>query len=522
MIQPRAAWLLGAMILVHGAAQAEEPVDYDMVGRIRDEGFRRSSVMKTLFELSDVHGPRLAGSPAYDAAAAWARDRLAEWGLAEARLEPWGELGRGWSLERFTLEMTRPYYQPLIGYPKAWTGSTPGEIVGTPVIFNPETREAMEGFKGKLTGKLLLTDPPQTVASPFEAPARRHTPEELDQMSRATGMARPIAEDAPDRRPPPRRRGFSTEEFLKAEQPAALLSPSRGAYGALFVQGGGSTAPGSEPGLPAVVLAAEHYNRLYRLAEAEREVEVRLLLTTRFHDDDPRDYNVLADLPGTDRRLKDEIVMMGAHLDSWHGATGATDNAAGCAVVLEAARILQALGVRPRRTIRVALWGAEERGLRGSRAYVAANFGEPDAEKRPPAYERFSAYFNVDYGAGRVRGISLQGNRAARPIFEAWLRPFEDLGARTVTLEGLGSTDHVAFDRAGLPGFQFIQDPMDYFGWTHHTNMDFYDHVNEADLTQSAVILAAFVYHAAQRETRIPRKPPGARRPAATASEQDQ
>jgi Zn-dependent M28 family amino/carboxypeptidase len=276
-------------------------------------------------------------------------------------------------------------------------------------------------------------------------------------------------------------------------------------HGTYFTSNGASYAPDAKPVLPEMEVAAEHFGRIARLLEANVEVEVELDTKTQFLDD-LTGYNVVAEIPGTDKKLKSELVMLGGHLDSWHAATGATDNAAGTAVMMEAVRILQAAGLKPRRTIRIALWGAEEQGLHGSKNYVKKHFGDPESMKLLPDHARLSAYYNVDNGTGKIRGVYLQENSAVRPIFEAWLKPFHDLGARTVTLRNTGGTDHLSFNAVGLPGFQFIQDDIDYDTRTHHTNMDTYERLQEDDLKQAAVIVATFVYHTAMREEKLPRK----------------
>jgi Zn-dependent M28 family amino/carboxypeptidase len=296
-------------------------------------------------------------------------------------------------------------------------------------------------------------------------------------------------------------------KLLREEGTAVLLEPSRGEHGTLFVGGGGSRSMGSDPALPSLVVAIEHYSRIARLLEKGLPVKLEINIQNRFYEDDSLGYNVVAEIPGTDKKLKDEVVMLGGHLDSWHAGTGATDNAAGCAVAMEAVRILKAIGVQPRRTIRIALWSGEEQGLLGSRGYAQKHFGDRGTMRLKPEHEKFSAYFNLDNGTGKIRGVYLQGNDAVRPIFEAWLKPFHDLGANTLTIRNTGGTDHLSFDAVGLPGFQFIQDRIDYDTRTHHTNMDVYDHALDGDLIQASVIMASFVYHTAMRDEKLPRKP---------------
>jgi carboxypeptidase Q len=501
----KALWLAMFVLAAAAAAwgQQGERVDQEMVAKIRAEGFERSQVMQTLFQLTDVTGPRLANSPGYDAAARWARDQMQAWGLSQSRLEAWGEFGYAWSLDYFHIDMLKPYYQPLIAYPRAWVRSTNGPVNGKPVIFTPQTKEEMEKFRGKLKGALVLMRPLVPLAANFTTPdARRFDEAQLTRLaeSREAAPARPA--QAAGQASPPGLTETQIMAFLREEGVSVLLESGRGTDGTVFVTGSRNYRLDSTLDLPAAVLAPEHYNRLYRLTEAGIDVEVRVQIESRFDRGDPQDYNVLAEIPGADPRLKDEIVMIGGHLDSWHAATGATDNAAGCAVAMEAARILLAVGAKPRRTIRVALWASEERGHSGSRGYVAQHL-KPGS----PEYEKFSAYFNHDNGTGRIRGVYLQGNEAVRPIFAAWLKPFQDLEAGTLTINNTGGSDHESFDAVGLPGFQFIQDPIHYSSRTHHSNMDDYDHLIPKDLMQSAVIMASFAYHAAMREEKLPRKP---------------
>jgi hypothetical protein len=508
------------------APGAEEPVDLGMVTRIRDEGLNDSKVMDTLAHLTDVIGPRLTGSPALREANEWTRRQLEAWGLQGAHLERWGPFGRGWSLERAAVSMVRPQAAPLIALPKAWTPGTDGAVRGEVVKLALESEADLEKAKGRLAGKIVLLDEARDTKDPEQPLFSRYGDAELARL----GQYGP-GDDARRPGPPRDREGAlrrarfdkTRREFLAAEKALATVEASARDGLLVRVQGGGSRETGETAGVTALVMAAEHYNRLVRLL-ASGPVELEVDVRARFHDDDPLADNTIAEIPGSDRR--GEVVMLGAHLDSWHAGTGATDNAAGCAVVMEAARILQALEVRPRRTIRVALWTGEEQGLLGSRAYVREHFGgrpEPTdpAERSLPAYlrrptgpltlrpdhARLSAYFNLDNGTGRIRGVYTQQNVSAVPIFEAWLRPFADLGATTVSNRNTGGTDHVPFDQVGLPGFQFIQDEADYTTRTHHTNLDVYDRAHADDLKQASVIMASFVYHAAMREERFPRKP---------------
>ena len=507
----RSLWLVFFTLVITGLtgfAPPEEPIDWEAVQRIRMEGFQNSKVMETLSYLTDVYGPRLTNSPNYMKAAEWAKKTLSEWGLENARLEPWGTFGRGWSLEKLSVEMLEPQYTPIIAYPKAWTAGTQGTVTGTPVLVQIQEEKDIEKYRGKLQGKIVMVREARELELKFEAEARRHDEASLEKLFTAP---------EPGRRSPwyarraeylrQRRLMRKVQKFLREEGVAVMLEPSRRNYGIVRVHRGGSFKINEDPGIPSLVVAAEHYNRIVRLLEKDIPVKLAIQIETKFHEEDSLGYNIIAEIPGTDRKLKKELVMLGAHFDSWHAGTGTTDNAAGCAVVMEAVRILKAIGVKPRRTIRIALWGGEEQGLLGSRGYVEKHFAERKTMTLKPAHALLSAYFNLDNGTGKIRGIYLQGNDAVRPIFEAWLRPFHDLGATTVTIRNTGGTDHLSFDAVGLPGFQFIQDPIDYSTRTHHTNMDVYDHALKSDLMQASVIMASFVYHAAMRDEKLPRKP---------------
>lgn len=507
-LRPAASLLLLALAAL--PAPAEEPVDLPTISRIRAEGLRSSQVMQTLEDLVDRHGPRLAASTGYRAAAEWCRAKLEEWGLENARLDPWGSPGRSWELRRFRAEMIEPYYLNLIAFPKAWTSSTDGVVSGPALLIDPTAPESAEQYKGKLRGAVVLSGEPIVPEASFEPEADRYTDAELEELYKvgaATGGRRRID---PARREEFRARREQRDrlnELIKGEGIGCILEPSRGADGTMFVQSGGSRAVDAEPAPPALVVAAEHYGLIARLVKKGVPVKLEVLVEAQLSDQEVEDYNVLAEIPGVDPELKDEVVMLGGHLDSWHAATGTTDNAAGCAVAMEAVRILKAIGVQPRRTIRVALWGAEEVGLLGSAAYVKKTFGDRETMELTHAHSKFSGYFNLDNGTGRIRGIYCQSNDAVRPIFEAWLAPFHDLEATTATVRDTGGTDHQSFDRIGLPGFQFIQDAIDYDTRTHHTNMDTYERAQGDDLRQASVVMASFVYHAAMRNEKLPRKP---------------
>jgi hypothetical protein len=536
-----------------GANSPEEPVDLVMMTRIRDEGFTNSKVMETLAQLTDVLGPRLTGSPNMKKANDWTREQLESWGLANAHLEPWGPFGRGWSFDRVAVHLVAPAAAPLIAYPKAWTPGTEGPVRGKVVKVKLEAEADLEKQKGQLAGKIVLLGEPRELPAPDKALFRRYTDQELDEIERFAipSGRRPGPQASPSPEPPgppgpegpPDREGFlrrnrfqrTLREFLSAEKVVATIEASARDGGVVRVGGGGSREKGENPGVTGLVMAAEHYNRIARLLARKMEVELEVDVRARFHDDDPMGYDTIAEIPGVDRR--GEVVMLGAHLDSWHAGTGATDNAAGSAVVMEAVRILKALDVKPKRTIRVGLWTGEEQGLLGSRAYVREHFAsrpEPTPEERSlpsslrrergpltikPEHAKLSAYFNLDNGTGKIRGVYAQQNAAAVPIFRAWLEPFADLGATRVSMRNTGGTDHLSFDGVGLPGFQFIQEPADYGTRTHHTHMDVYDRMQREDMIQASVIMAAFVYNAATRGAMFPRKPlPKDAAPAATPS----
>jgi carboxypeptidase Q len=515
----------------------------DPIERIKDEGMNRSQVMQTLSYLTDVIGPRLTNSPGMKRANEWTRDQMAKWGLQNAHLEAWGPFGRGWTLKRFSAQVIEPQVIPLIAYPKAWSPGTNGPLTAEVVYLDAKDEADLQRFKGKVKGAIVLTAPLREVKAHFEAPSTRRDEKNLLRLA-----------DAPDPRVGTPRRFQQTPEqraasnlatkknlFLHEEGAALLIDSSRlGDGGTIFL--GAASVPQPAPAepfgpnsrsiapfdknapkfAPQVVLAVEHYNRIVRLIQAGEKVTMTVDLGVEWQDADLMGYNTIAEIPGTD--LKDEVVMLGGHMDSWHSGTGATDNGAGVAVAMEAVRILQALNLKPRRTIRVGLWSGEEQGLRGSRAYVAEHFGrfETPATATPspapspaPApklltkseYEKFSGYFNLDNGTGKIRGVYLQGNEGVRSLFREWLMPFRDMGAATLSIANTGGTDHLSFDAIGLPGFQFIQDEIEYDTRTHHSNQDVFDRIQADDMKQAATIMAAFVYKAATRDEKLPRKP---------------
>ena len=518
--------LIFAMILPALAAPAPEGVDLQMVSRIRQEGTRHSKVMQTLSELSDRIGPRLTGSQHLKDANLFTQKQLSDWGLVNAHLEGFS-FGRGWALDSVSIRMTSPDTAIIFGIPKAWTPATNGVLKGEVVPLRVKSVEELEKLKGQFTGKIVLVGDPRDLQLETTAASRRYDEAGLKETAEyqipGASFRDPTGrvwtrEEIMQRR----RLGMATDKFLQDEKAAATIEASRWDYGLILVQGTQNYKPGSPDGVPQLVIAAEQFNRIARLVDKKIPVTVEIDVKAHFESpDNGQVFNTVAEIPGTDK--KDEVVMIGGHLDSWHSGTGATDNGAGVAVAMEAVRILQALGVKPRRTIRIALWGGEEEGLLGSEAYVKEHFGYvevPKGDNTPsymrttplpvvlkPGQEKISAYFNLDNGSGKIRGIYAQENAAVVPIFEEWGKPFHDLGFTTVTMRNTGSTDHVSFDAVGIPGFQFIQDWLEYDTRTHHSNMDVYDHAQREDLIQASIIMASFLYNAAMRDELMPRKP---------------
>lgn len=497
--------VVAAVLVPAGLWSAADEPDLAVVAKIRQIGIKQSRVMELATYLSDVIGARPTGSPAIQRAYAWSMAHLKEWGLANVAAEPYEDFGVGWSVKRVSAHLLEPHHAPLIAISVEWGSSTTGVIRGAPLHVALASRADFEKYRGRLKGRIVFYHPPRPTPAGFTADARRHDAESLAELARY-----PIPDDAPPSADYVRGFADDLEEFFRAEGVGVLVSPSAGSrrdYGTVQVTGIRQARHPSRPRpLPEVILAAEHYNRVVRILEDHKapalmEVEVQ----TEFYDKDLRGFNVVAEIPGTD--LKDEVVMLGGHIDSWSPGTGAADNAAGVAVSMEAVRILQAMGVRPRRTIRIALWSAEEKGWLGSRAYVARHFADVETMTLKPAHGKVSAYFNFDNGSGRIRGIYTQQNVRVVPIFRAWMEPFHDLGMTQISTRSTMGSDHGALDLVGIPAFQWIQDPLDYGTRVHHTNMDVSDHLVAEDLVQASVITASFVYHTAMRDERLPRKP---------------
>ena len=502
-----------------------EKVDLETITRIRYEGFRNSKVMELASGLMDSIGERLTGSPNMKRANEWTRDQLTAMGLSNAHLESWGPFGRGWANQYVNVRMTSPDLAPLLAYAKAWTPGTNGVVTGKCIRVTIDDKKDFDKYRGKLAGMIVMLGTDADVKPITEAPYKRLTDDELAKISEY--------EIPPDRMPSRmaefrRRQQFVKDmnQFFAEEKVLAVIDHSRGTAGGgtVFVQSGGSYKVGETTTIPQLTMASEHWSRIARLLQQKKDVTLEINVDNKFYDDDPMQYDTIAEIPGTDK--KDEVVMLGAHLDSWHAGTGATDNGAGSIVMMEAVRILKALDIKPRRTIRIGLWSGEEEGLLGSQGYVEQHFGsrppmdDPNMKGMPtllrreagpvtvkPEQAKVSAYFNVDNGTGKIRGIYLQENEAVAPIFDAWMKPFKDLGMTTISMRNTGGTDHLSFDAVGIPGFQFIQDPIEYETRTHHSNMDVYDRLQPDDLKQISVIVASFVYDAAMRDQMLPRKP---------------
>ena len=498
-----------------------EKIDQDAMNKIRKEGLENSKIMDIAFHLTDASGPRLTGSPGFMRAANYAKEQLTQWGLLYAKLEPWGDFGKSWELEKSYVAMTAPWYKSLEAYPKTWTGGTSGPKNAEVLLITAKDSAGLDAYRGKLAGKILIVDRTDSYKLSFKPDATRYTDAELDSM--ANIKLQPEDTAAQRKRREQNRNQNRTQQILlstlrslaSAEGAVAIFSTNpRNHDGTIFVQQAGPYKTTDPANFLDIALQWEDYMSMVRLLKNNIPVKMDVDVQTKFLSDDTKAYNVIAEIKGTDKNLKDEVVMLGGHLDSWHAGTGATDNGAGSAIMLEAIRILKAIAIQPKRTIRIALWSGEEQGLLGSRGYVKKTFADPADMKLLAEHGKLSVYFNVDNGSGKIRGIYLQQNEAARSIFQQWFTPFNDLGAKTVTISNTGGTDHLSFDAVGLPGFQFIQDPLEYDTRNHHSNMDVYDHLQEEDLKQAATIVAAFVYDAAMRDEKIPRKELPAAKPA--------
>src|SRR5215469_4082947 len=521
--------VLGCLALAFSSAAQEEKVDLEMISKIRYEGFRDSKIMEIASGLMDGIGQRLTGSPNVKRANEWTRDKLTEFGLSNSHLESWSPFGRGWANQYVNVRMMGPDIVTLIAYPRAWTPGTndavQAQVVRVEIHLTPgEMEKDLAKYKGKLAGKIVLYGDDPEIKLPTDPLGHRLDEKALEQINEY-----PIPSERNDQRFREfQRRGRmvrAVAKFFADEQVVAVIEHSRGTVGGgtVYVDGGAYKV-GQTTAVPWLIMATEHWTRIARLLQQKKEVQLEVNVKNMFYDDANTQYDTIAEIPGGDK--KDEVVMLGAHLDSWWSGTGATDNGAGTVVMMEAVRILKALGVKPRRTIRIGLWTGEEQGLLGSQWYVAQHFGsrppskDPDRQGDPsvnrrengpmtikPEQAKVSVYFNVDNGSGKIRGVFMQENAAVQPIFESWMKPFNDLGMKTLAMRNTGGTDHLSFDAVGIPGFQFIQDPLDYDTRTHHSNMDVYDRLQADDLKQMAVIVASWVYMAAQRDQMFPRKP---------------
>jgi carboxypeptidase Q len=548
---------LVALVVLPIAAQMmqRDSVDFDAVYKIKREAINNSQVMDILSYISDVYGGRLTGSTNTKLAGDWVLKTMKDWQLDNPHYEYW-DFGRGWVNERFYANVTSPVTYPLIAYPLAWTQGTNGPVTADVVLVGvknpnnpdapltyPTTEDAADALiaslKGTLKGKVVMMDPARDIAMSTDPLAHRYTQAELDEIAQQPFGGR-------GNLPP----GVSLQtlqagnavlgrirtklmNFFLEEGVAAMFQAGRGDGGTAYVQsaqgivplptpgqqgsGGGRgrgvyAASGAPPTINQVMLAAEHYNRIYRTLQKKVPVTVELNIQNKFIDNDGKSFDIVGEIPGTDSALKDQIVMIGGHFDSWHAGTGATDNGVGSAVMLEVMRVLKTSGLKMKRTVRIGLWTGEEEGLLGSRAYVADHFGRCNNqtgqwELKQPEQGKFDVYFNIDNGSGKLRGVYLQGNEAAAPIFREWMKPFESMGMNTITIQNTGGTDHLSYDAVDLPGFQFIQDPLEYDSRTHHSNMDLWDRVQADDLKQMATIVSTFVFQAANRADMFPRKP---------------
>jgi hypothetical protein len=487
-------------------AAAQETVDMTMMQKIRDEEKNNSQVEMIAHNITDVCGPRLTNSPGYNRALDWVTAICKKWGLQNAGREAWGEFGRGWSNEQGTLALKMPYYENIIGYPVPWCKNTKNNVQAELIMLDALDSATINKAGDAIKGKIVMVKPGGTsIPDAFKAYATRYGDTSLDNLPDMYMVSRKDMEGYM----PFIKSGYYTMLYLEQKGAVGLVLSNRSSIdGTVFVDGGSGFAKGYQPTLPEMKISREDYLKLMRLMRDDKKVQLEMNIQNTFYDKDLTGYNVVAEIAGTDPTLKSEVVMLGGHLDSWAGGTGATDNGAGSIVTLEAIRILKTLGIQPKRTIRIALWGGEEQGLYGSYGYVKKHFGDAADMKLKPEQEKITAYYNLDNGSGKIRGLYTQNNPAVKEIFKAWLAPFADMGANGgVTNSNTGSTDHISFDAVGIPGFQFIQDPLEYETRTHHSNMDTYDHLSIPDLQQAAVIVAAFVYNTAMRSEKLPRKP---------------
>ncbi len=478
-------------------------IDEQVVARIKIEAFQNSRIMTTLSRITDVYGGRLTGSPTYLEAANWCVNQMGEWNI-KAQLEPWGVVENGWTFDDVAVKVTSPYYFPIIAYPKAWTSGTAGPITGQPVLIDIQDSKDIEQYRGQLKGKIVFNGKPGSANPHFTADAQRM---QADEQGELKALMTPDEYYVPGASWERYSKWLTTTDtitqFFAEESIAVLIEPSERDHGVVRLTRQ-TNDPNYVNAFPAIVIAREQYGRIYRLIENEFPVELNINIKTTDYAD-VQGYNVIAEIPGTDRKLKNEVVMLGAHLDSWHAGTGATDDGGNCAILMEAMRIIKALDLKTKRTIRLALWEGEEQGYFGSLNYVRHHFGNPEDMQLLPEHEKLSVYFNLDEGCGKIRGVYLQSNEMARTFFETCFAPFEYLGVNTISVENVSYTDHMPFNWVGLPGFHLMQDPIEYRTRTHHTNMDVYEAVLEEDVKLSAAVVATLIYQAANRLEMIPR-----------------
>ena len=490
----------------NGYAQ-QEAIDTAVFNRIRYAELKSSQIPQLAHYLTDVSGARLTNSAGYKRASNWAVATMKKWGLVNATLEPWGEFGKQWELKDFSISMKVPYAQSVVAYPIPWSANTRGLRQAKVVLLTP--RQLMDSVyisqhSAEFKGKIILKTGSGAGGEPVEEPSiERFSDSTLANMQDSHWVTRAMID---------RYLGYFKmienidAMLLKSGAIAMISADNSDVNGTVHVQANNGHKLNAPRRLPEASMSWDDGQKIKRLIESGHEVELALNINGTFSTEDTKGYNVVAEIPGSDPKLKAELVMLGGHLDSWQSATGATDNAAGCAVMMEVVRLLDSLNLKPRRTIRIALWSGEEQGIYGSYNYVKNHFMNTDGTQNAEN-SKVSAYFNLDNGTGKIRGVFTQGNTAIKPVFEQWLAPFNDLGAKTVTTKNTGSTDHTSFDWGGIPGFQFIQDPIDYESRTHHTNQDDYDHLQIDDLKQAAIIVASFVYQASVRPELLPRKP---------------
>lgn len=532
----RWAIAIAAVCLATVTIQSQaEKLDYGMMTKIRDEGLNRSQAMEIESWIADVYGPRITGSPGYRQAAEWAMKKMTEIGLSNVHAERW-PFGKGWQLKRFSAQMIEPQVMPIIGTPRAWTPGTNGPVVADVIRVDIGSEADFTKYRGKLAGKIVLTQPARDVKM-LEGRITWRMDDDL--LREASAMPIPPARPTRPARPAGPTLQEKIQQFFLSEKVAAAIDrgsdqsivmaggmenmtpmTQRTDGGTVFVGGAGphDNTNAGKTMVPSVTIAVEHYNRMIRILDKGVPVKMELNVDAQFFDEtDKNGMNIVGELPGTD--LAGEVVLLGGHFDTEPGATGATDDGAGCAVMMEAARILKAIGAKPRRTIRVALWDAEESGLLGSKAYVRDHLADITTMQLKPEHEKLSAYYNVDNGSGRIRGVWMQSNLAVRPIFQQWIGPLRDLGMTTLAGRSVSGSDYVSFDDAGIPAFQFIQDRLEYNSRTHHSNMDFVDRVQRDDMIQMAVVVATFAYNTAMRDEKLPRKPLPAAQPARPTSQ---